>query len=198
MQSSTLALLQVLRSARQEFFLGLTKHARKRLKRELSASEIAKLQKTNTSLVAEFYYLIDEGGHAASEKSIRKLFVRHNQAIQKLIGDPLTRSRMGLHSPGRGDRLSAATFKDAEIERIAKISRDGLLYLSQSDLARLLFCVLPEESCRQTIEALDKFGLLNRIGKRPNRTVYSNGELEMRYRRYLLSILERLNSWRNE
>jgi len=79
--------------------------------------------------------------------------------MKELLNDRSKRDRAGMTV----QRVRAALFSPTQIERVVEHVADGRLRLDQSDLGRLLSQAISTETCRKTLVALAKGGLLNRI-----------------------------------
>lgn len=107
--------------------------------------------------LARFFYLLD----AYKIRSVAEfdgLIERHNSYVSGLLCDAEKMSRMGLNR----DRLIASIFDGETKPRVLRIWSDSPGSIDQSSLARLLVCVMSDETARKTIVACSKAGYLTR------------------------------------
>jgi hypothetical protein len=189
-ESRELTCLAAFREARDRFSSDIIEHAHNhnadRENTNLTTDEIDLLKGSYTYSVAEFYYIIEELNFNYKAK-IRSYLHRHNSDMSELLSDRVKRERAGMTI----QRVKASLFSPTQIERVVEHVVDGRLRLDQSDLGRLLSQAISTETCRKTVVALAKGGLLNRINI-GQVLVVSTGHLERYYRKHLTSIVTAL------
>ncbi|MCB1465577.1 MAG: hypothetical protein KDK08_00110, partial [Rhizobiaceae bacterium] len=127
--SSTLVCLGALRRAREQFFDSVVEHAEGWRTRhdepELTREERKLLRSESTAQIAEFFFLIEEGGINTPD-SLTAFFERHNAAMEALLKTcERGYTRFGLSQ----DRIEKAKFSKQQIEYVLHESSRGIVTL---------------------------------------------------------------------
>jgi hypothetical protein len=191
-ESRELRCLTAITEGRLYFCEKLADHASRHLSSTNSRHHLDEiiriLRGDNTYNVAKFFYLMEELSLAIPD-NLRMLIHRHNDDMNKLLGDT-TRTRMMGLSPQRVEEAIFSADQEDKIFIDNDLTADGKVQLDQSDLSKLLSPLMSPESCRQTMLTLAESGLLNRRG-RGRLFISSSGVLE-RYFREHLTLTDRL------
>ena len=187
--SSELICLSAMRQARADFYDGVVSFAEdwrcKQQENDLSREERKLLRSDSVAQIAEFFFVLSEGGLNEPER-IKAFLSRHNEDMAKLLGNcERGYTRFGLSAA----RLKEAHFSPHQINLIIHESANGPITFDQRSIGKILTQVMSFESCRTLLVLLASVGLLQRRDFRSLVLISSNGLLEDLYRTQLSAIV---------
>lgn len=184
----TLRYLRAIRQAKADFINDITKDGIEFLQRR-SGQEFQYEEHRDTFQIIrgdhcfqimEFFFALHEREIQKSETLIREYIYRHNQLITKAINNPDILRNRGWQKT----RLYDGLFNEEQITFISSFRSDHSIQLDQSSLSRFMILAMSSESCRKTVIAMSKIGVLERISM-GQKIIRSNGIIENHFRSYI-------------
>lgn len=155
----------------------------------LTSEEVESLLSVGLEQVAELLFVQRDLALYKDPQRIDAFLTSHNADMTDLIAELKSQHR---HKADDGTSLTAlgkSLFSDAHIRGLKAAARFGGAYFSQSDVGRILTCMMSPETCRKHLETLGDCGFLVREGSGA-KPILSLNIVEEFYRAHLRRILD--------
>jgi hypothetical protein len=181
LSSSLIETLELLQTAKKRFHDRLCQQSI-----DQSPDCIADLRGDNVFVLCEYLFMFASLQIGSDAESLEAYIHQHNRYLAELLSDPDARRILAV-SP---QRLERGHFTAEHIQKArANLLLQPVPGVDQADLQRFTVLLFSPETARQTVEALERAGYLERITT-PFRSkiIHSMGVVEDHFRTYLEEI----------
>jgi len=189
MPGPELRCLAALRGSKAEFFNALELCAAQSAglgsPAELGREHRKLLRSEPVAQIAEFYYVLRDGGIAIPD-GLHGFLERHNDDMRNLLRSCKNGYTVGGLS---AQRIKRSIFSEAQINYVLHESSGGTPRFDQQSLQRIFTQTMSFETCRSLLVLLSDFGFLNRW-EFNQVIIASKGVLENLYAEQLRSIVD--------
>lgn len=155
----------------------------------LTGEEVQSLQSAGMESIAELLFVQSDLELNKDAERIEQFLTKHNQDMQALVSELTEQRRHKVEGGASLTALRKSFFTEARIQELVVATQFGGAYFSQSDIGRILICLMSPETCRKYLETLGDCGFLVRQGSSAI-PIRSRNIIENLYREHMRRIVE--------